>query len=420
MLILPIFVFYLIYRIFKGKDILGNLWQRLGFVPRTTHKKKIIWLHAVSVGEVLSIQNLINDIKSNNPSSLCYVTVGTITGRQMAEKSLNADYISFMPYDFLPCMLLAFWRIRPSSIIVVEAEIWPNFLIISSWLKISKTLINARISTRSYKRYKSLKFFFSPIFNSFQNILTQSDADTNRFVKIGVHHNTLSTLGNIKAYNVIQKKHSSHNTKLHYTTLLVGSAHSGELDLYLKLFSELKKFDATLRLIIAPRHLTWQQELEDKIKSTNLSYTLWTQQNNIVKSGQNIAQALDNNFKNYDIICLCKLGELFNLYQFTDIFYLGGTFVNIGGHNLLEPAAWSNPCIIGPHHQNTKNNADEMEHSGGLIKVKNYKELKSASQKLLADPELRLTMGNANLQWISEIANKIKTQITNLILNDFK
>lgn len=418
-IILPFFILYLIYRIFKGKDILGNLWQRLGFVPQTIRGKKIIWLHAVSVGEVLSIQNLINDIKVQNPNSFCYVTVGTITGRQIAERSLNADCISFMPYDFLPCMLLAFYRIKPSSIILVEAEIWPNFLILSSWFKISKTLINARISTRSYKKYNSLKFFFSPIFNSFQNILTQSNADAKRFVTIGADQNKISTLGDIKAYNVIQKKSKSNIIKLPHTIMLAGSIHSGELDLYLKLFTELKKTHATLKLILAPRHFTWQQELETKIKNANIPYRLWTTQNTIANPNQTMAQAIESCFQNCDIICLCKLGELFNLYQFANIFYLGGTFVNIGGHNLLEPAAWANPCIIGPHHQNTKNNADEMERMGGLIKVKNYEELKAASENLLNDPMLMLKMGNANLKWIEEISHNVKTKLNHLILNNF-
>lgn len=415
----------------KGKDILGNLGQRLGFVTKTKHNKKIVWIHAVSVGEVLSIQYLINDIKRNNPETCCYVTVGTITGRQIAEKNLNADYISFIPYDFLPCMLLAFWRIKPSSIITVEAEIWPNFLILSSFLKIKKTLINARISTRSYNKYKTLKYFFAPIFNSFQIILTQSDFDTKRFLTIGVNPQILSTLGDIKAYNVVQKRKAyrssracrGNHERVHHTArpdiahpaeferptyqvILVGSIHPGELDYYLKLFRELKKTITELRLIIAPRHLTWLDELETKIKAANFTYTMWTD--------ENLAQALKNNFKNSEIICLCKLGELFNLYQFADIFYLGGTFVNVGGHNLLEPAAWAKPCIIGPHHQNTKNNADEMANIGGLIKVKNYDELLAASQRLLTDESLRLKMGNANLQWIQNTADKINRNINSI------
>ena len=115
-LVFNFFVLYLIYRMIKGKSIVGNLRQRLGFVPCPPKNKDVIWLHAVSVGEVLSVQHLVNDIKSNSSNTQCYLTVGTLAGKQVAEKNINADYISFMPYDFLPCMIIALFRIKPCKI----------------------------------------------------------------------------------------------------------------------------------------------------------------------------------------------------------------------------------------------------------------------------------------------------------------
>ena len=132
-ILLPFFLIYLLIRKIKGKSAFGNFWQRKGFVPKVLKQKtnKVIWIHAVSVGEILSIQNLIDQIKNKIPNSICYVTTGTPTGKKMAEKNLKADYFSFLPYDFLFPMFLAFKRIKPTSIIIIEAETWPNFLMLS-------------------------------------------------------------------------------------------------------------------------------------------------------------------------------------------------------------------------------------------------------------------------------------------------
>ena len=121
----PFFLIYLFIRKLKGKSVFGNFWQRKGFVPKISTKQKfenkIIWIHAVSVGEILSIQNLIDQIKAKDKNTICYVTTGTPTGKKMAEKNLNADFISFLPFDFLFNMFLAFKRIKPTSIIIIEA-----------------------------------------------------------------------------------------------------------------------------------------------------------------------------------------------------------------------------------------------------------------------------------------------------------
>lgn len=465
-LTLPALFAYLIYRKFVGKDILGCWKERIGLVPRVCKtNKKVIWLHAVSVGEVFSIQYLITHIKKSNPDTICYLTVGTSAGKQVAQKNLiDVDYISFIPYDFLPFILLAINRIKPDKIIVVEAEIWPNFLILTSWLKFDKILINARISTRSYNKYKTLKFFFAPIFNLFSKIKTQSAADKERFIQVGVEPGRLTVLGDIKAFNVVQKKMNGdyepvkifqqaqgytkalpdkqneqcQDERANTHSLLVGSIHPGELDIYLKLFLTLKPTYPELQLILAPRHFTWLQELETKLKDTGVkvwilkpAYALpWLRRGKQVQDDKRDQSQCDQSQRDQvqpdraqdtsdipdipDILAVCQMGQLFSLYQFADIFYLGGTFVNVGGHNLLEPAVWSNPCIIGPYYQNTKSNADEMEQAGGLIKVEDFQQLLAATQKLLQDKDLRIKMGNANNSWVCQKSDFVKNGLDGL------
>ncbi len=415
---IPILPIFLLIRKFKKKSVFGNFKERLGFVPKT-NTKNIIWIHAVSVGEILSIQNLIDEIKKNKPNSLVYLTTGTITGKNIAIKNkIKYDYISFLPYDFLFSIFIAFKRIKPNYLIIVEAEIWPNLLFITKLLKIPAFLINARISDRSKKKYLMLKSILKIIFNIFEQILTQSNYDKKMFEKLGVTPQKLKVLGNIKALNVQQKKHATtkYNFEKKYTTLLVSSIHPGELNIYLNLYQKLKMDEPNLKLILAPRHFHWKNKLINKIKKINESFFLseetyecetfnvWDEKNNI-----------NTIFNTHNILLVCKLGELFNLYQFCDINFLGGTFVPIGGHNLLEPAVWAIPSIVGPHYQNTKTIALELQATNGIFLVKNQTDLYLKTKKLIFNNNERISMGKNSLDWLKEQSKTIHKNIQNLI-----
>lgn len=408
LLLLPFLIPFLFVRKMKGKSIFGSFKERFGFIPMPPKSKKIIWIHAVSVGEVLSIQNLINKIKQNNPNSFCYLTTGTIQGKNIAKANSIADQISFLPFDFLITMLLGFARINPSYIIVAEAEIWPNFLLLAKLKKIPIYLINARISKRAEKKYYRFRFLLLILFNCFNHIFTQSEKDTKSFESFGIAKEKLNTLGNIKLLNVLEKQENAPglNLKLNFPILLIGSLHPGELDIYLNLFKFLKTKFNTLKMIIAPRHFHWQETLIQKIENQNLRYMLWD------KEKQNIN--IVNELKTHDILLLCKLGELFNLYQLCDIFFLGGTFVPIGGHNLLEPAVWKKLSIVGPYHFNCQDTADCLEKENGLIKVKNQKELFSFVEDLLKNKSYKI-MGENAYNWLIKESSTIEEKMNNFV-----
>ena len=412
---LPLLPIYLIIRKIKRKPVFGDLQERIGLVPINKSNKKTIWIHAVSVGEILSIQNLIDQIKEKKPNSCCYVTTGTITGKKIAQKNLNCDYISFLPYDFLIPMFLAFKRIKPSSLIIVEAETWPNLLFIAKWLDIPMYMINARISKRSEKKYFQLKFLFKNLLEKFKLILTQSEHDTKLFQNLGISKQKIKTLGNIKALNVFIKKNNilkqktdiNKNIKSKYKVLLLGCIHPGELDIYLEVYKKLKVDFTNLKLIIAPRHFHWKKKLIKKINSMQKkpSFYLWESEETFSEETFNVN----------DILLVCKLGELFDIYKVADIYFLGGTFVPIGGHNLLEPAVWSKPSIIGPYYQNSKDIADKLEKENGLIKVRNKEELYTHTKNLLINDDLRKKMGENSYNWLEKKAFTIEKNINTII-----
>ncbi len=415
-LLVPFLIVYLIIRKAKKKPVFGSLKQRLGFVKKTKSNKKIIWIHAVSVGEILSIQNLIDQVKEKIKNISVYVTTGTLTGKKIAQQNLNYDYLSFLPFDFLPTMFLAFKRIKPNTIIIVEAETWPNLLMFSKFFKVPIYLLNARISNRSKPKYHKLKFFFKPLFNIFKLIFVQSKIDKSNFKNLGINSEKLRILGNLKALNVLVKKEKLHpfKPKIKYPTLLVGSLHPGELDIYLNLFEKLKKDFKNLKLILAPRHFHWKKELIEKVEQSKFDYYLWEKEKEL--SLNNIS---NNIFKEHDILLVCKLGELFKLYQICNLFFLGGTFVPVGGHNLLEPAVWAKLSIIGSYYQNCKDIADKLEKENCLIKVKNEQELLAQTRRLLNNPETLEKMENQAYSWLVQQASLVQKNL-NVLIEELK
>ena len=227
----PFIFIYLFFRKFYKKKQAVFTWERFGFVPTVPSGKKVVWLHAVSVGETLSLEFFITLIKKEIPGCICYVTVGTDAAKKLALKMLPNDIISFIPYDFLPCMVLAYYRIKPHSLIVVEAEIWPNLLMLTRVHKTKLYGLNARINDRSKKNRFILRQFFVPLMNCFDAIFVQSLTDKQKFQALNISTEKLTVLGNLKAYNVSVKKTEFESTLEQKTfnkqVLLAGSIHPG-------------------------------------------------------------------------------------------------------------------------------------------------------------------------------------------------
>ena len=416
---LPLIVLFLVFFHCKRR-LFSNIPQRLGFIPVTDNKSHVIWIHAVSVGEVLSTQELITLLKKKIPNAVCYLTVGTVAGQQIAQKQIKADFISFLPYDLLPCMLLAYRRIKPQALIVMEAELWPNLLMIGHLKHIPLFLVNARINPRSLSRLISFKYLVKTLINCFTTIFTQSEYDQTLFCKLGVSPTKLEVLGNLKAFNVIAKKNDylssiSYSPSLLSDTpvLLAGSIHPSEDELYLELFAILKKTDSRLKLILAPRHFTWHHQLIHHVEKLDAPYFVWSDQNPLPQGPQ--PDALTKVFARHDILLVCKLGELFNLYPYTNIFFLGGTFVPVGGHNLLEPAAWGIPTIIGPQHQNCQDIADRLTTVNGIVKVASKEELFAKTKELLENTSLQKSIGLNSYDWVCHEATQVERELEILL-----
>lgn len=404
---IPLVVLYIAFRKINNKPVFGKFSERIGFVPKT-HSDHVIWMHAVSVGETLSIQNLIEKIKEIYPSATVYLTVGTIAGKQMAKEKTSADIVSFLPYDFLPNMLIAYKRINPKKMILVEAETWPNLLMLAYWKKIPVYLVNGRISERSKKRQLRFKRFILPLFNLFKKIYAQSEYDKIAFENLGISKDKIFVLGDIKSYNVWEKVNklktsNCYKPVINRPFLLAGSTHREEFETYLSLFKYIKVQHPTLQLVVAPRHFHWKKELIQKTAATRYSFSVWDEKN-------------ETNWTT-DIVLVCKMGELFNLYPLAKIYFLGGTFVPIGGHNLLEPSAWGIPTVIGPYFYNCKTTAEALLERNALIAVSNKKELTTRVSSLLKNEIALKEIGKNAETWLNQEGLKIKEKLTSFLLN---
>lgn len=419
---LPLVVLLLAFLHIK-RSILGNIAQRCGLLPKTPLDKHVVWIHAVSVGETLTTQELINRIKSQTPHAFCYLTVGTTSAHRIAREQIKADQISFLPYDFLPCMLLAYARIKPKSVILIESELWPNLISLAHYKKIPLFLMNARVRKQSNMRMFPVSYFFATLLNCFSMIFAQSHDDQDAFEKIGVKASKLVTLGNLKAYNVIAKKNEliEHQPlpipyQSSVRTILVGSIHPTEDQIYLNLFSTLKKEMPNLKLVLAPRHFGWQETLVKNINQTGYRSFIWTDTNPIIQTnGQSPTEAYEHVLANYDILVICKLGELFTIYPYATVFALGGTFVPVGGHNLLEPAAWAIPTFIGPYYGNCSDIADKLEALDAIVKVQSSEQLTEKMRQLLNSPAQLKSIGGASHAWVLQEAQKLQQSLELLL-----
>lgn len=406
------FVIAIMYRHFLlGKT--STLKERCGFVPQPARGKKIIWLHAVSVGEVLSLEYVIKLIKDADPSIFCYVTTGTPGGKKMADAHLNADVISYLPYDFFVAVAIALVRIRPSSLIIVEAEIWPNLLMISKLCNVPLYALNARVSKRSGPRYRHCAWLLRPLFGTFTHVYAQSPKDKEAFVSLGIAPSSISVIGNIKICNVMHKKKltgpTQHATDDDSLILLLGSVHPGEMTSYLTMFTALHASHPRIKLLIAPRHLNWINQLTDMLQAAGCTHTLWKPTQ--APDCATIKRELCNN----DVIVFAQLGILFDLYAYADIFFLGGTFVPIGGHNLMEPATWGVATIVGPYHHNSAHEMAELTNVNGIVIAKTETELIAKSLWLITDETKRNKVGQNAYQWIAARATTVEDGLTNLI-----
>ncbi len=385
-------------RFLVGKRVPG-VNHRLAYYSSETKRKlaslnEPIWLHAVSGGEVLAAQSLIEQFQHRFPNQRWVITTVTPTGQIVAQKFLRKDkgVVLYLPWDFTPIIRRAIRTIRPSLFLVLETELWPVLFHEMGQRNIPIFVVNGRISPSAYKRYLLARPVFHRILTPVTAFLTQSLQDARRYAGIGAAKDRIVVTGNIKWDVQDNEEKNSSSGKESLRNLLglteksllwtAGSTHPGEEESILQVYQKLKTRGAPLRLLIAPRHPERVEEVERKVQSIGLSSIRRT--------------ALGNGksaFSDESVFLLDTLGELATFYAVSDLVFVGGSLTPNGGHNLVEPAAFSRPILTGSHLQNFQAIAESLSSAGGMVIVRSAEELEEGVEKLLREPALRKQLG---------------------------
>ncbi len=406
---LPLIFLRLLWRSLRVSAYRNGWLQRLGIFRGPAPKPHGIWIHAVSVGEVVAATPLIIALLAKDPALTITVTTTTPTGAQRLHQSLGAKVIHYyLPYD-LPWAIRALIKhIQPQCLINMETELWPNVLYVCKTNNIPLLIVNARISDRSIKGYLRIKWIVAKMLQQVTFVAAQSQLDAERFLQLGMRADSLKVTGNLKYDVQLSEQHVQKGMQLK-TTLeqravwVAASTHSGEEDLILKLFAQLKNKFPQCLLILVPRHPDRFNQVAALIEKYKLQY---------VRRSQNVDCTRETS-----VLLGDTMGELNIFYAAADLAFVGGSLVNVGGHNLLEPATFALPIVTGAYLSNFQDIADKLVQAGGVVVVNDLKQLTATVSAWLADPELRTMLGKNAQQVVQQ--NKGATAKTMLIIASF-
>ncbi len=338
-----------------------------------------IWIHASSVGEINAISYLVNlFIEHKIP---VFITTFTLSGLQRA-KTLwgNNAQVSRFPMDKKSAIREFVKIARPSILIIAETELWPNLILETQG--VTKYLVNARLSDRSFPRYMKLKRLFSRIIREFELILAQTEVDRERFISLGADPERVKVFGSLK-YDVVKRPYSILNRKtLGYSEsdiiMIFGSVRAHEESRIIDVIKRLRDEYENVQFILAPRHPVRRLKIVELLKQRNIPFVLRSS-----KKGS---------YRN-SVLILDTLGELYDFYHISDIAFVGGTLAPYGGHSVIEPAYAGVPIIVGPHYENTREPVELLRKTGSAVVVNNDDELFEWIKRLIDDRDLRAEMG---------------------------
>lgn len=336
------------------------LRERLGFcLHRNQTETNSIWFHAVSVGEVLSLQNLIKKVKESHPDWIINFSTLTNTGMRVArEKLADADHIFFVPLDFACIVRKFFNALKPTLFVLAESEFWPNLLRVAKKKTRFVLLINGRISPKAYQRHYRFRLLSRRILKNIDLFLVQTGNDKEKLERIGIRAEEIRVVSNLKSeinlprYDEKEILEIKINLGIPLTrkVIVAGSTRKGEERRLLDAFEKARKERKDLLLILAPRH----PERFDEVERICHDFSF-----RVVRRTQTAAGTP------WDVMILDTIGELAQFYALCDLAFIGGSLVPWGGHNLLEPAFYGKPVFFGPHMKNFAYLADRFVQADG-------------------------------------------------------
>lgn len=348
------------------------LRERLGMkLPASKAEAPSLWIHAVSVGEVLSLRRLVSELRAKHPSWPIYFSTLTNTGYRIARQTLSGvEEIFFVPLDFGWVVRRFFSALRPRLFVLAESEFWPHLLRQARRSCRSVILINGRMSRRSHGKYRRWRSLVRPVLGNIDYFLVQTAGDRERLEGIGVPPRKVEVAGNLKAELRLPEVSAEERNGLRTgfglapdkKLIVAGSTHRGEEALILKAFAGAREVRPDLAMVIAPRHPERSSEVEKAGVEMGLRMMRRTRA---------------EPEKPWDVLVLDTIGELAKFYALADLAFVGGSLIPHGGQNLLEPAYYGKPMCFGKHMENFAALADDFVSSGAARVVLGPEELEA-------------------------------------------
>ncbi len=387
---------YFVYQAIRYQKYIGSLRQRLGFLPISFNLdgEESIWIHAVSVGEALTARALAADLKERYPRLRLFLSTTTIAGQQVARRSLSdLDAVFYFPFDWAFIVRRTLNLVKPRLFVMMETEIWPNLLRACRARGVKTVVINGRISSRSYPRYRMIRPFFRRVLDDVDRFCMQSDESARRLVDLGADPARVTVTGSLK-FDALELPAAAAHGKprdrvLRFfrlspnrTVLIAGSTMKGEEAAVLRAFARIKETQPSALAILAPRQPERFGEVERLARDAGF---VAVRRSELPIDAEPRA----------DVVVLDTIGELAQIYQVATAVFVGGSLVDHGGHNILEPAMFGKPIVFGPHMQNFNEIADAFRGQDAAVQVPSERELADTLLALVTDPVRRASLGAA-------------------------
>ncbi|MCP9451786.1 MAG: 3-deoxy-D-manno-octulosonic acid transferase [Nitrospira sp.] len=384
--------------------------QRMGWQAHAGDKfhedRPVIWVHAVSLGEAVAATPLVKALRERRPEFRYIVTTVTETGREAVEQRLMgvAEH-RYAPLDFPWAVASMVNRWRPTAYLFIETELWPNVLWTLRDRQVPVILVNGRLSSRSFGRQNLLgvRSLYRSVVQSITLCLMQSERDRQRIIALGADPTRVHTTGNIKfdqplpVEQVWETRDRDFGLGRSEMLILAGSTHGGEEDMLVTAYCRMLDTHPSAVLMLAPRHIERVGQVESMIRERGLAVERKSRINAMGKGPR--------------VIILDTRGELAHAYREAAVAFVGGTLVPVGGHNLLEPAAWGKPVLFGPYTDHCAEVATMLEKAGGGKRVRNMEELIRVCDEWLAEAQVREQAGQAARRVVLENQGALKRSL---------
>lgn len=416
-LLLPHFLLRMKRRGGYARDFLQRLGRysddtmlQLGGEPR-------IWIHAVSVGELYVALRLMEEWREREPGVLFALTTTTSTAYAIAQRELSApDVVLYFPVDFPPVMRRAFDAINPRAVVLVEVELWPNLIRMARARHLPVLLVNGRLSDRSFKGYRRLRMLTSRLLPEFELIGVQSDEDRRRFLLLGADPQRTGCFGSAK-YDVAMATPLGEGDKTldvirfagitpEHRILLGGSTWEGEEDAMVDLYRGLKTRYRNLVLLLAPRHVERVPAILEQLRP-RVSKIM---RRSSIKERPSILPASPP-----DVLLIDTTGELKHFYEHADIIFIGKSLAQHGGQNIIEPALYGKPVVVGPNMENFAAIMQDFLREEAVVQVRDLQGLRRAVDDLLCDPAKCAAIGAAARRVVERNAGSLGAYLDRVI-----